>query len=238
MNKCTTCNSDTIGEYCHNCGQKTNLERINWNYIKHEIVHLLHFEKGFFYTIQELLLRPGMTVKVFLTKNRNRIVKPIIFIILTSLIYTLINNYFHIDEQYIQSEMGKRPGIDMMMNWVREHYGYSNIMMSTLIAFFIKILFKNYKLNIYEILILLCYVMGMSMLILTIVGLIQGLFKLDLYFIGFLLATIYTIFAITDFFDKRKFVNYVKAFSGYILGSITFYFLLGLIAVIYDRLIK
>src|SRR5690554_6793165 len=117
---CKNCNTKLNGKFCSNYDKKAQLERINGHYIKHEIEHLLHFERGIFYTIKELLIRPGKNVREFLTENRSRLVKPIFFIIVTSLIYTFVNQYFHIEEQYVQPNKPK----DTTTKWIQDHYGY------------------------------------------------------------------------------------------------------------------
>ncbi len=238
MKNCKTCNTELSGKYCSDCGQPFELKRIDANYIKHEIEHVLHFEKGIFYTIKELIIRPGKNVREFFTENRNRLVKPIIFIIITSLIYTIINHYFHIEEQYIQQDGLDHSTIGKMMIWVQEHYGYANIILGIFIAFFIKLFFRKSYYNIYEIIILLCFIMGISMLIYSIFAAIQGLFHINIIQIGGILALVYTTFAIADFFDKTKVKNYFKALAAYILGMIAFLLSITLIGLSIDLIMK
>ena len=70
------------------------LKRIDGRYVWDEISSVLNFEKGFLYTTKELFLRPGKTVREFIQKDRNRLVKPIIFIIICSFIYSIIQQIF------------------------------------------------------------------------------------------------------------------------------------------------
>jgi len=84
---CKNCNSKVDAEYCSKCGHPTVLKRIDGKYVIHEIEHLLHFERGILYTIKELLIKPGKNIRNYLSENRSRLVKPIIFFIVTSLIY-------------------------------------------------------------------------------------------------------------------------------------------------------
>ncbi len=50
---------------------------------------MINFDKGIFYTIKELLIRPGENIPKFIHNDRNRLVKPLIFVIVCSLIYTI-----------------------------------------------------------------------------------------------------------------------------------------------------
>jgi hypothetical protein len=188
--------------------------------------------------MRELLIRPGENVRQFLTENRSRLVKPIIFIIVTSLIYSLINHFFHIEEEYVQFGEAKQSTTGAILQWVQGHYGYANIIMGIFIAFWLKLFFRKYDYNFFEIVILLCFVMGMGMLIYAVFALIQGITHFNLSNVAGVFGFAYCVWAIGQFFDKKKAVNYVKALAAYMLGmisSLLFAFLLG--AVI-DAIIK
>lgn len=236
---CKNCNIEVISKFCPNCGQKAQLERINGHYIKHEIQHLFHFEKGIFYTIKELLIRPGRSVREFLTENRNRLVKPIFFIIVTSLIYTFVSNYFHIEKEYVNNLSDRKLSTTgSILKWVTDHYGYANILMGVIITFFVKLFFRKYNYNFYEILILLCFVMGIGMLIFSVFALLQGLTHNNLQGIAGISGLIYSTFAIADFFDRAKPANYIKSFFAYFLGMVIFMLLAGILGAIIDLTIK
>lgn len=235
---CKNCNIEVNLNYCPNCGQHVNLKRINGHYIVHEIQQVLNFEKGIFYTIRELLLRPGENVRHFITENRGRLVKPIIFIIVTSLIYSLVNNFFHIEDGYVKYDEAEKSTIGILFKWIQDNYGYANIIMGVFIAFWAKIFFKKYDYNFYEILILLCFVMGMGMLFLAIFAIFQGLINFDLMQIAGIIFVIYSTWAIGQFFDKKKSINYLKAFASYILGMITSMISVILLGVLIDLITK
>jgi hypothetical protein len=224
---CKNCNIEINSKYCPDCGQPTNLKRIDGHYIIHEIEHVLHFERGIFYTIRELLINPGQNIKNYLTENRSRLVKPIIFIIITSLIYSLTINIFHIEDGYVKFEGDKAQSTTAfkITKWIQEHYGYANLIMGVFIALWTKLFFKKHKLNFFEVLIMLCFVMGMAMLIFSVFAIIQGLTNLNLMSIGGMVGIGYCTWAIGHFYGKTQIINYVKAFFAYMLGMITFIFL-------------
>jgi uncharacterized membrane protein YbjE (DUF340 family) len=235
---CNNCNTEFASNYCPECGQPARIKRINRHYIVHEIEHVLHFEKGILYTIRELLLRPGQNVRHFVVENRSRLVKPIIFIIVTSLIYSIINHFFHIEEGYMKFDGNKMPATTSMIKWFQDHYGYANILMGMFIALWTKSFFKKYEYNFYEILILLCFVMGMAMLIYAAFAIIQGLTHLNAMQIAGPVGIIYCSWAIGQFFDKNKPLNYFKSFCAYLLGMITFMVAVAIIGVSIDLLIR
>jgi Protein of unknown function (DUF3667) len=235
---CKNCNTEATQNYCPNCGQAISLRRIDRSYISHEIEHVLHFERGILYTIRELITNPGENVRKFILENRARLVKPIIFIIVTSLIYTLVNHFFHIEDGYVKFEESTKSTTGIIFKWVQEHYGYANIIMGVFIAFWTKIFFRKYGYNFFEILILLCFVMGMGMLIYAFFALFQGLIKIDLMQVAGILGIAYCSWAIGNFFDKKKPINYLKALASYILGMITSLFFAIAMGTIIDSLIK
>lgn len=209
-------------EFCSNCQQNIKPKRIDGRYILHEIEHVLHFERGILYTIRELLIRPGENIRNFIRENRSRLVKPVIFIIVTSLIYTLINHFFHIEDSYMKMEDGKGVKLNAINHWVQSHYGYSNIIMGAFIAFWLKIFFRKYDYNFFEILILLCFILGMEMLMFSVFAIFEGLTKYHLMKIAAMIVFVYFSWAVGQFFDKNRAVSYFKALVSYILGMITF----------------
>lgn len=74
----------------------------------------------------------------------------------------------------------------------------------------------------FEILVVLCFVMGIGMLIGSVFGILQGLTHLHLMPPGAIVAFIYTTWAIGQFYGKERRRNYVKAFLAYFFGMISF----------------
>lgn len=140
---CTNCATEVTLNYCANCGQARSLKRIDGKYILHEIEHILHFERGILYTIRELAIHPGYNIRKYLSENRSRLVKPIIFIVITSLIYTLLTHFFHVDDGYVKYHEIKKSNVTPIVEWIQAHYGYANILMGVFIALWLKLFFEN-----------------------------------------------------------------------------------------------
>lgn len=237
MISCKNCNTTIELKYCPNCGQPAKLKRIDGHYIAHEIEHVLHFDKGILYTIRELLIRPGANIRRFLAEDRSRLVKPVIFIIVTSLVYTIASHYFHI-EPLIQHDLSAQSMTAKLYKWTQDYLGYSNIIMGGFIAIWIKLFFRKHSYNYFEILILLCFVMGMGMLIFAIFSVAQGVTHIHLMKIAGYVGVGYCVWAIGQFFGARKVMSYVKAAAAYILGMLTFSALSFIIGTVIDMLIK
>ena len=235
---CKNCTTEVNSNFCPNCGQPTSLKRIDGKYILHEVGHLLHFERGILFTIKELITNPGQNVRNYLAENRSRLVKPVIFIIVTSLIYTLCNRFFHFEDGYVKYLDNTKSTTTEIFKWVQGNYGYANIIMGVFIALWTKLFFKKHEFNFFEILILLCFVMGIGMLIYSVFGITQGLIGINLMQIASIIGFVYTTWAIGHFFDKKKILSFVKAFFAYILGMLTFSLTAILLGVIIDVIKK
>ncbi|SOD92739.1 DUF3667 domain-containing protein [Spirosoma fluviale] len=237
---CKNCNAEVNSRFCPDCGQPTSLKRIDGHYILHEIEHVLHFERGILYTIRELVVNPGQNIRNYFSENRSRLIKPIIFIIITSLIYSLITSFFHIEEGYVkfEGEEIKSTTPVRIFKWIQAHYGYANIIIGLFITLWLKLFFRNSSYNMFELLILLCFVMGVGMLIFALFSLLQGLTKINLMSIGGIVGVGYCSWAIGNFFGKEKIFNYIKAFFAYILGFATFTFTAILLGFLIDAVVK
>lgn len=222
---CTNCNQPTEGKYCSYCGQPAEIRRIDGKYIRQEIQSVLYFDKGILFTIKELIIRPGLSIQNFLAKDRDRLVKPLIFIIVCSLIYTLAEQFFQIEKGYIEYRSSEINATVLIFEWIHANYGYTNVIMAFFIGLWIKLLFRKYSYNFFEILVLLCYAMGISMLIFTLFGVTEYLTQITVLPIGGALGFIYCSWAIGQFFDKKKILNYFKGISSYTLGFLTFVFI-------------
>ena len=72
INKCLNCNLETSGKFCSNCSQSTSTQVFSLSHVfKHDFIHgIFHFDKGFFYTIKELLSRPGHSIREYVQGKR------------------------------------------------------------------------------------------------------------------------------------------------------------------------
>ncbi|MES2265829.1 MAG: DUF3667 domain-containing protein [Bacteroidota bacterium] len=235
---CKNCNTIITDKFCSNCGQPKTLKRVDGHYVSHEIQHLLHLEKGILYTIKELLVHPGKNVREYISENRSRLVKPVIFIIITSLIYSTLTHFFHIEEGYVAYNGDKNSTPTKMFAWVQSHYGYANIVMGVFIALWLKVFFRKQPYNFFEILILLCFVMGMGMLIYAVFTIAEGLLKVSLMQIAGAIGIAYCCWAIAQFFNTKKISGYIKSLSAYLLGMISFFAVIQLLGTLIDVVIK
>lgn len=224
--------STTTDHHCPQCGQPAQIRRIDKHYVLHEVQHMLHLEKGFFYTIKALLLHPGSTLREYISVSRSRHMKPVPFLVLASLIYTLIVHYFHIEDHFAagyahEVHTGNRAieqsAVFTCLQWVQHNYGYANMIAGGIIALWIKLFFRKYGYNIFEINILLCFVIGEGMLLAAAGALLYQITgAVIIYKLTGLLLLLYVGWALGCFFDPFKPGSYIKAIIAYLIGFILF----------------
>jgi len=231
MNSCKNCNEPVIGNYCSNCGQPAKLKKIDGQYIIHEIASVFHAERGMLYTLKRMLTSPGESIRQYITEDRSRYVKPITFIFVTSLIYALVNHFFHISAEDFYKEQPEieTPAMNLFLNWMIDNPGYTSLISGLFMAFWVKLFFRKSGYNLFEIFVLLCYIFGISTLFSSVVLIFQGLIHLSLLIqIINIISLIYYTWAIGQFFDKQIIGRHIKAFLSYILGM----FIIAVLAVI------
>jgi len=214
------------------------LKRIDKHYILDEIIGFFHANKGFLYTVKGMLIAPGKTVRQFVREDRHRFVKPVTFVIITALIYSLINHFFQIgvkDYGVYGDEFS--PTTVRIFNWMLLEYpGYSAILQGLYMAFWIKLFFRKSGYNLFEIFILMCFISGITALATSIATPFQGLSELNILQITSLITIVYFIWAIGQFFGENKIRNYVKALLSFVFGVLVLSFLIVFVGTIIDVL--
>ena len=88
---CQNCNQHIAGNFCTNCGQK-KYKRIDRKYLIDELQYsVLHTNKGFFYSVKNLVINPGRTARNYLDGNRVNHYKPILLAFVLSTISAFVS---------------------------------------------------------------------------------------------------------------------------------------------------
>ncbi|MFY8110851.1 MAG: DUF3667 domain-containing protein, partial [Flavobacterium sp.] len=71
IKKCLNCDRDVHENFCPNCGQKTTTHRFTFKHFLHDFIHgVFHLDKGFFFTLKELFVRPGNSTRAYIQCKR------------------------------------------------------------------------------------------------------------------------------------------------------------------------
>lgn len=222
---CKNCGHITNEAFCAHCGLSTHIHRIDWHYFKHELLHLLHLEKGFFYTAKNLMINPGPSIREFLYDDRRKHMKPIAYLIITSLLFSILAHLFHVDFFYNAKEqmVFGDSYVGKFLHWTKTNYGYANILSGFFYAISVTLFFKKSGVNFFESTVMLCYILGETMLLLSVEILLYPLLNSLGFIVGMtIISFAYPTFAIGHFFNKSSLGAYVKAFIAFFLGYLLF----------------
>lgn len=239
MTHCSACiNNHGEENYCAYCGRPLKLNRISGKYVIQELKDILNFKKGFFFTVKELLIGPGRNIQRFLREDRNRIVKPIIFLFFCTLIYTIVEQAANMNMGYIgyQDSPKQTTTTGSLFIWFQNNYGYANLIIGMFISFFTTVFFRKFRYNLFEILVLVSFVLGIGMLIYSFFGVLAAWLGDQLMSFASVVVFIYATWAIGSFFPGNNFVNYLLAFASFVLGFLTFAFSILGIGSLIDQL--
>lgn len=208
------------GDHAEKAGVDS-LARIDRHYVSHELFHLFHLEKGFLFNFKELLVRPAASIREFLFVNRSRHMKPIAYLIFSALLYTFIYNYLKpprpsvVEESYFHGS-----SVETIQHWLDAHFGYTYIIKSFFVAFVVRLLFRKYQLNIFEIMTMMCFISAQGLWIIAFLLPLHPLLTQtanNIILIG--ASVLYPVIVIAQVFDRSKPLNYLKALIGYFVGN-------------------
>lgn len=216
-------------------------ERIDGKYVLIEFLSVLNFRKGILYSIKELLIRPGVNVRDFINGYRVKLIKPVPFIIFCSIFYIVFHNkslnkdfFDHFINGFVDTLGVEHSVLSDIFGWIHKNYAYTNILMSVFIVLGLKLLFRKSNYNFFELLVLLIYVQGISILIYSSFFLCDILLDIRVSYLGGVLGFIYSSWAVTQFYNEPKFRNYLKSITALFFGMFAFYFTIIMIGTLID----
>lgn len=216
--KCKNCHTDLSDKYCPHCGQKAATRRITWSEIIHSVPHaFLHINGGFFFTMKELFIRPGYAVKDYIDGKRVGFTNPIMYIVLLGGFTTLFYNYFdvplNVEGENIHQMLRSN---DFLTN---KYFVVKTLAVIPLVACISYFLFREFRLNFPEYIVMGSFLTGQMMLIILLFfpfSLATKSLSIHLFVRGLnLLAfTLFTGIFLYQFFDaKHKKVLIIKVVS-------------------------
>lgn len=209
---CKNCGHTLSGKYCSNCGQKSDTQRINYGYLIKEIPNsVFQLNKGFLFTIKELFVRPGHSIRAFIEGKRKPYYKPVAFLIITTTLYVLTaylmgRNTFlgDIIVGFGEGIQDKNETPDLtVVNWISRNQSYFIILVLPLFSVASYIAFLKSTYNYFEHLVINFYITGQQMIIYLLCSFI--FFKENLFLIvPLLIGVIYNFWVFHQVFESKK----------------------------------
>lgn len=229
---CKNCGASVSSSYCSNCGQSAKTGRINFHYLLHEIQHsIFHVDKGILYTIKELALRPGKTIKDYLDGKRVNYFKPFGFVIILGTIYGFIAHFLNVypesgilKEVYHSTYDLPKEYTQNIVEAIYSRYAFVMLASMPFAALSSFILFRKKGYNYWEHLIINCYILGIQIFTLIIFYFLYYFQQSEwIHLATSFIIYGYTIWVFIQLFgDKSKIRTGFKAFLSLILTIILF----------------
>jgi Protein of unknown function (DUF3667) len=236
---CLNCGAEIQHQFCPYCGQKKDVEKLNWHSLVHEITHFFtHIEKGFLNTSFQLIIRPGRVMKEYLEGKRKKYHKPVSFYLIWAAIrlvtFTFVIGLMHYENFRSGNALF---GSKEEATYIVKHNQVFGLLLIPIQSFFIWIIVSRPKLNYIETLTVSIYSSAIvEMLIffqIFIVGLLLRTNFLTNSFV-YLVQAVYTswsFFCLMDLFkkDRIKFLP-LRALLVLIISFLVYQILARLIA--------
>lgn len=247
---CQNCNEVITASFCGNCGQK-KYKRIDKKYVWDEIQYtFLHTNKGFLYSVKNIIKNPGKTAKEFIDGNRVNHYKPILLAFVLSGISAFIS-FKIIGLSKIISVMyssDKRLNSQFMNDYMTAINSYNSIIMLMLIplfALFTKLAFRKWGHNYYEHVVMNSYILCFYTIFnIVIIYPLMYILKdsnpntiLSLSGISMLISPVMLVWFFKEFYKDRKTLSIVGRVALIILYAILGFFILIIIASLIGLLI-
>ena len=233
---CKNCQHTFEGNFCSNCGQKTNTTRLNWHFVKEELQYtFLHINKGLLYTAKQLFTKPGETIRDYIDGKRVQHYKPILLVFVLAGLSGLLTHYIGIDKlmPVADSNVKMKSGFTFgkeSFEWMLTHYAIIELGLVPIISLCSYLAFKKWGYNYIENIIINCFASGQRLLFGIAVFPIMYFASSSKYFMTistFLSLPTYllTVWTYYKIYDK-------KVVGDFILRFLFFAFLFGLFFVL------
>lgn len=242
---CKNCEHVFQGNYCSNCGQKTNTVRLNWNYIQDELKYtFLHINKGFLYTAKQLFIRPGHTVREFLEGKRVQHYKPILLLFVLAGINGLLMHFFPAEEFVYNNnptnQLTASKQIELTkkyMDFMSKNYTLFELFLLPIYALCSWLAFKKFGYNYIENIIINCFATSQRLMIGILFFPIQYFLLNTPYFFVFSFMTLipsigYTIWMIIQLYDKQNSGSVILRMILFVFNIILCFFVLIILLII------
>lgn len=92
-NLCADCGTETIGRFCHNCGNAAHVHR-TLLHLGEELLHgVMHFDSRAWRTLPRLVFRPGQLTREWCLGKRTRYVSPLAMFLFTVFVMFMLLSY-------------------------------------------------------------------------------------------------------------------------------------------------
>ncbi|RMZ59794.1 DUF3667 domain-containing protein [Chryseobacterium nematophagum] len=161
---CLNCNQTITENFCSHCGQK-KFKRIDKKYVWDEIQYtFLHTNKGFLYSVKNIIINPGKTAKNFIDGNRVNHYKPLLLSFVLSGISAFISFKFlgfaEVMKKFYENQAGSSQAMNDIMTMINSYNSIFMLLLIPLFALLSKLVFMKWGQNYYEHIVMNSYILS------------------------------------------------------------------------------
>jgi len=195
---CKSCGFAGKEKYCCYCGQIYQIKRITLQGLLHDVFHLFtHLDKGFGYTIKQLVLAPGSMQRTYIDGERSKHQKPfsMFFICLTIAALSRYWVYSALLKYYDSGNPSEAV-------FFHEYMVIMQIVLLPLNVFITYLFFYRSKYNFAELGVFLLYTMSFFFLVASCISLLKFIWlDLDTAYVELPIIVIYNAITFINFFN-------------------------------------
>lgn len=225
---CKNCGTRSELRYCPGCGQRISVNKVTFKETFEDLAdNLFSVNAPLLTTIKELLLRPGVLFRNYLSGQRKKYYKPVSFFILTTVIYLIVRSLIGFDpfrNSMIVVEEGSLDGTVMTdaRNYLLLNINdFLFIFVFTLAIFSKLFFFRRYSLA--EFLAISFYFLGVYTLLVTCNMFLVQYIGDFMQPTGILIMLFYFVFAMCSLFQNSYLLVIVKSIVVFILALLLYF---------------
>jgi hypothetical protein len=227
---CKNCDQIVDGNFCTHCGQSTKVAKINFtNFLGEFSDSVFQVNKGLLYSMKALFVRPGDSIREYLTGKRKNHFKPIAYAFTLSTIYFLVTKFTG-SNTFINDviagwssypgtiEKASKPLV--ILNWFAENYAYTVLILLPLYALASYLAFLKTGFNYLEHFVLNAYIIGQQAIFYALTSILNFVigYNETLTLVTLLLSIFYAFIVFWQFFSKQnRVVIILRSILTYIL---------------------
>ncbi|MEM9671511.1 MAG: DUF3667 domain-containing protein [Bacteroidota bacterium] len=214
--------------------------RITTQYIWNEVLKTLSWEKGFFFTAKELLLKPGATIRVYLQGERKKYSNPLRFLVFVTAAVTLLTinldlfGQLYRDTGTLSAEGAAQQMQNAVKNFIYQYFNIITFLSIPLLAVLSYLFFRRRGYNYAEHLVVNTFLTTEGMLLYLLI--VPGLFYYPAIFnlVYQLTWLAYFVWGFTSFLQERSWKGVIKIIFFCLLSSFVMMLLGVIISVFYS----
>jgi hypothetical protein len=215
---CKSCGHEGTGRYCSSCGQSFATKRISSKSLLHEVFHFFtHLEKGFGYTLKQLIVAPGIMQREYVEGKRSRHQKPFSMFFICISINAVVRYFiFEILAKYFDTNTLAEA------DYFHSYQLFLYLVVVPLMSALTWLFFLKEKYNFAEIAVSQLYSFSFILLLVIPIGFLKFIWNdLDTAYIELPLLCVYSVITFTRFFNNAN--RWLTAVKGLVVILLLFF---------------